>query len=79
MAARLGNFLMLTIFWIFCAAPPVFEVVLRVIRPLMSPITRDALQIYGQDKAVWSKVLQDIADTNQLTTDYGGTYTRKES
>lgn len=52
--------------------------VLRVIRPLMSPITREALKVYGQDKAVWSKVLLGIADKNQLTVDYGGTYKRQE-
>lgn len=62
----------------FYKAPPVFEVVLRVIRPLMSQITREALQVYGPDKAVWKKVLLKIADENQLTSDYGGTYKRQE-
>ncbi|ODN03975.1 SEC14-like protein 2 [Orchesella cincta] len=58
--------------------PPVFEIVLRVIRPIMSPITRNALQVYGQDKGVWSKVLLNIADKSQLTPEYGGTYKRQE-
>lgn len=59
-------------------APPIFELVLRVMRPLMSHITREALEVYGQDKAVWSKRLLDIADKNQLAPDYGGTYKRQE-
>lgn len=55
-----------------------FEVILRLIRPLMSPITRQSLQVFGQDKAVWSKTLLSIADKNQLTVDYGGTQKRVE-
>jgi len=59
--------------------PPVFEVVLRAIRPLMSPMTRNALQVYGQDKEQWSRRLLEIADKSQLTPEFGGTYKRQDS
>jgi len=57
--------------------PPVFEVVLRVIRPIMSQITRQSLRVYGQDKGQWNKALWAIADKSQLTPEYGGTYKRE--
>ncbi|CAL8085636.1 unnamed protein product [Orchesella dallaii] len=58
--------------------PAIFELVLRVIRPLMSQVSRDALKVYGQDKAQWSKALLKIADKSQLRPEYGGVYRKKQ-
>lgn len=52
-------------------APPVFEVVLNVIRPLMSPLTRRALKVYNQNKANWQKELYKYVDPSELPPEYG--------
>ncbi|ODM91320.1 SEC14-like protein 2 [Orchesella cincta] len=57
--------------------PGVFELVLRVIRPLMSQVSRDSLKVYGQDKAQWSKALLNTADKTQLRPEYGGVYRKQ--
>ncbi|CAL8128842.1 unnamed protein product [Orchesella dallaii] len=59
-------------------SPPSFEVVLSIIRPLMNPITRNSLEVYGHDKEQWSKRLLEVVDADQLTPEYGGTFKRKE-
>ncbi|ODM99264.1 SEC14-like protein 2 [Orchesella cincta] len=59
-------------------SPPSFEVVLSVIKPLMSADTRNALEVYGHDKTQWQKRLLEVVDASQLTPDYGGTFQRKQ-
>ncbi|ODM88895.1 SEC14-like protein 2, partial [Orchesella cincta] len=58
-------------------SPPIFGLVLQVIRPLMSRTTRESLKVLGQDKTQWTKVLWSIADRSQLRPEYGGTFRRK--
>ncbi|ODM91443.1 SEC14-like protein 2 [Orchesella cincta] len=53
--------------------PPVFEVVLSVIRPLMSPLTRRALKVYNQDKSQWQPQLFKYVSPSELPPEYGGT------
>ncbi|ODM91318.1 SEC14-like protein 2 [Orchesella cincta] len=58
-------------------SPPIFGLVLQVIRPLMSRTTRESLKVLGQDKTQWTKVLWSIAERSQLRPEFGGTYRRK--
>ncbi|CAL8112990.1 unnamed protein product [Orchesella dallaii] len=53
--------------------PPVFELVLNVIRPLMSPLTRRALKVYNQDKSQWQPELFRYVSPDELPPEYGGT------
>jgi len=54
-------------------APQIFEVVLNLIRPIMSQQTRDALKIYGNNKAEWEAVLYKDIKRDELPSTYGGT------
>ncbi|ODM91313.1 Retinal-binding protein [Orchesella cincta] len=54
--------------------PPIFQVVLRLLRPLMSPVTQEVVKVFGQDKVKWKKALIEIADKSQLRPEYGGTF-----
>jgi len=55
--------------------PSLFEVVLRVLRPIMAPETRVALKVFGTNKPQWQKFLRDIIAEDQLNRDFGGTRT----
>jgi hypothetical protein len=52
--------------------PPIFQALLSLIRPLLSPLTRDALFIYGNNKEEFQKALLQEIDANQLSSQYGG-------
>jgi len=55
--------------------PRTFEVVLQVIKPLMSAHTANALEVYGLDRTEWEPVLKKYIDDDQLLVRYGGTRT----
>jgi len=50
-----------------------FQALLSVIRPLMSPLTRDSLFIYGKDKSQWQSALLEDISKDHLSTAFGGT------
>ncbi len=56
--------------------PQVFEVVLNLIRPIMSPQTREALKVYNNVKDEWEPVVYADIKRDQLVKEYGGTRVR---
>ncbi len=57
----------------YMAAPPVYEAIGLLVKEASSPLTREAMKIYGAEPKVWKKALLDIIDAGQLTPDFGGT------
>jgi hypothetical protein len=57
--------------------PIAFEVVLNAMRPFMSKLTRDALQIYGTNKAIWQPILFKYIDKSELPPEVGGNGSNK--
>lgn len=53
-------------------APPIFEVLLNIIKPLMSPLTRDALLIFGRNKEEWRKAIRTEVEASEIQEFYGG-------
>jgi len=53
--------------------PTVFEVVLRLLRPIMAAETRVALKVFGSNRQQWQQFLYSIIDKDQLSRDFGGT------
>jgi len=53
--------------------PGIFEVVLRIIRPIMAPETRVALKVFGTNKQQWQDFLRSIIAKDQLSREFGGT------
>jgi len=56
--------------------PQVFEIVLNLIRPIMSQQTRDALKVYNNNREEWDPILFADIDRDQLVKEYGGTKVR---
>jgi len=54
-------------------APAVFEPVLSAIRPFMSPLTNQALKIFGQSRREWEAILYKDIDRDQLPDEVRGT------
>lgn len=54
-------------------APAIFELVLNVLRPVMSPLTRQTLKVYNTNKQQWQNELLKIVDKDELPIEYGGT------
>ncbi|ODN06054.1 SEC14-like protein 2 [Orchesella cincta] len=59
--------------------PPAFEPIAQLVREAMTPSTREALKIYGNEPKVWKKLLLDLIDADQLTPEFGGTKSEKPS
>jgi hypothetical protein len=53
--------------------PASFEIVLTLLRPIMSPAMRDAFISLGRDKKEWRKVVLDLISPDQLAPHFGGT------
>lgn len=60
----------------FIHTPRIWEEVSKVLLPLLSPISRDALKIYGYNKKVWQTELLKEIHPSQLTRRFGGTKKR---
>jgi len=56
--------------------PSVFEIVLNLIRPIMSAQTREALKVYNNNREEWDHILFSDIRRDQLVKEYGGTKTR---
>lgn len=54
-------------------APAIFELVLSVLRPVMSPLTRQTLKVYNTNKQQWQGELLKIVEKDELPIEYGGT------
>ncbi|OXA64787.1 SEC14-like protein 2 [Folsomia candida] len=54
-------------------APRVFEVVLNIVKPLMSKDRRDAIFVFGTNEAEWKADLLSNIPENELTPNFGGT------
>jgi hypothetical protein len=52
--------------------PGIFEVVLRVIRPLMAPSTRESLAVYGINKMQFEAAISKEISKNELPDWLGG-------
>jgi len=52
--------------------PGIFDAVLTLIRPLMTPGTRKAMRLMGTNKKVWQAELLKEIDPDQLPIDLGG-------
>jgi hypothetical protein len=53
--------------------PAIFELILTVLRPIMSPLTRQTLKVYNTNKQQWQAELLRIVDKDELPIEYGGT------
>ncbi|OXA54819.1 protein real-time isoform X2 [Folsomia candida] len=53
--------------------PAAFEIVLNLVRPVMSSAMRDSLHVFGTNKAVWKKFLLSLIPGDQLGSHFGGT------
>lgn len=56
--------------------PQVFEVILNLIRPIMSPQTREALKVYNNNRDEWDHIVFSDIGRDQLVKEYGGTKVR---
>lgn len=54
-------------------APPAFQIILELVRPVFSAQTQQALKVFGTDKRQWKSYLDKEIDEKQLRPDYGGT------
>lgn len=61
----------------YTAAPPVYEAIGLLVKEAASPLTRDAMKIYGAEPKVWKRALLDFIDAGQLTPEFGGTKPEK--
>ena len=52
--------------------PSSFESILELAIPLMSPEYRNALKLFGDNKAEWSNWLLTIISPDQLSPQFGG-------
>jgi len=57
--------------------PESFEVILNLIRPIMSPPTRAALKVFSPNKAEWQPYLENLIDPSEFSDWYGGKKERK--
>lgn len=57
----------------FFEAPTIYGIVLNIIRPLFSPMTRQAVKYFGEDKGVWMKHLDKEIGRDQRRPEFGGT------
>jgi len=54
-------------------APRIFNSVVELVRPLMTPATSEAFRIFGTDKAEWSAKVLETIDPSKLPPRFGGT------
>lgn len=59
--------------FVFSTATPIIANGLRVMMPLMSDETKDALKIFDGNKKLWSAYLDERIDRSERTARYGGT------
>jgi len=57
----------------FLNTPKVFEALLILLRPVMSPYTNKVLHVYGSNKHEWSQHIFKIVAPDQIMPGYGGT------
>jgi hypothetical protein len=58
-------------------APAIFDIVVGLIRPLMSEDSRNTLKVFGTNKAEWQTYLDKFIRRNQLPKEYGGSQVDK--
>jgi len=56
----------------FILAPQIFQVVLNLVIPLMDPLTKDSLRVFGRNRKNWMPVVREQIDPDQLPRRYGG-------
>jgi len=57
--------------------PESFEIVLNLIRPIMSPPTRAALKVFSSNKAEWKPYLDNLIDPAEISDWFDGKKERK--
>jgi len=57
----------------FINTPRIWEQVAKVLLPLISPITKSVIQVYGYNKREWQEELLKRISPDQLTSQFGGT------
>lgn len=60
------------LFYDLKTAPEFFNLVIRLVWPLLSADTRKALKIHGTDRRTWRKILSNEINENQLLQNFGG-------
>lgn len=63
---------MINCFVYIFVAPTVFEIAMRLLRPILSPQVRDSTVTFGTNKDEWQRYLRTIIEPDQLLKDYGG-------
>jgi len=57
----------------YILVPSIFEPILRLVRPLMSASTREALRTFGYDRAEYSNYILQSVEGDNLPHRFGGT------
>ena len=56
----------------YLAAPTIFEAVLELVKPIMSPASKRDLSMHGVRKADWVPSVLKLIDADQIPPQYGG-------
>ncbi|ODN05694.1 SEC14-like protein 2 [Orchesella cincta] len=63
--------------FVFGISPDSFEIVLNLIRPIMSPPTRASLKVFSSNKAEWKPYLDNLIDPAEISDWFDGKKERK--
>jgi hypothetical protein len=58
--------------------PKIFSLLYAMVKPLLPPATVAKIKIFGSDKETWVPVIKNLADDDQIGTNFGGTAVRPE-
>lgn len=61
------------IIFLYKTAPRSFQVIMRLLKNLLSPQAQKIIHVFGFNKAEWRKHLSKFVDDNQLSKQFGGT------
>ena len=61
------------IFSPFQTGPQIFNVVLNIVRPLLTQHTQKAIRLYSYDKEEWKREVLKVFPADQITPEFGGT------
>jgi len=54
------------------SAPAAFDVLLRIVYPVLSDEVKDFLKIYGTNKKEWHKAVLEVVPEDQIRVQFGG-------
>ena len=60
-------------FILYVIVPRVFEVILELVRPLLTPHTQKAAHLYTYNKEEWKREILKVFPPENVTPEFGGT------